>query len=87
MNSVGEHTSMSPVQKIYEATHGICKVCGTHWLEAVIGSGGGSAVITQSEDGWPHVHCAGETLLPKRTPVPENEGKAPASVLASSMYV
>jgi hypothetical protein len=60
---------MFPVQKIYEATHGICKACGTHWLEAVIGSGGGSVVI-QSEDAWPHVHGADEALLPKGSPVP-----------------
>ena len=33
INNSGEHISASPVPKIYEATHGMCKVCGASWLE------------------------------------------------------
>jgi len=40
INSVGERTSLLPVPKIYEATHGMCQVCGMIWLEAVEGTDG-----------------------------------------------
>jgi hypothetical protein len=33
MDSIGEPTSLLPVPKIYEASHGICRVCGDSWLE------------------------------------------------------
>ena len=38
--------------KIYEASHGMCRVCGASWLEAVggINSNGGAAVAVQPED-------------------------------------
>src|SRR2546425_4089385 len=52
-------TLFRSLPKIYEATHGICKVCGILWLEAVGGSNGnaGAMVISQSEDGRLHIEC------------------------------
>ena len=38
MNNEGERTSMLPVPKIYEATHGMCQVCGGLWLEQALGN-------------------------------------------------
>lgn len=74
INSVGERTSLLPVPKIYEATHGICQVCGTLWLEAVGGLNGGTIVITKTEDGQQHIQCVGEVMLPAiaHSPLPEN---------------
>lgn len=36
MDSIGEPISSIPVPKMYEASHGICRVCGNLWLEAVL---------------------------------------------------
>ncbi len=36
INTVGERVSLSPLPKIYEATHGICGICGIQWMEQVI---------------------------------------------------
>ncbi len=35
-DAFGEPTSALPVPKIYEASHGMCRVCATLWLEKVI---------------------------------------------------
>ena len=37
MNSAGEHLSPQPLPKLYDATHGICGVCGTRWMEQATG--------------------------------------------------
>ena len=52
INSIGERTSVLPMPKIYEASHGMCRVCGASWLEAVGGfnSNGSAAVAAQPED-------------------------------------
>jgi hypothetical protein len=36
MNSIGERLSSSPRPKLYEASHGICSVCGIIWLSQAI---------------------------------------------------
>lgn len=36
INSIGERLSSSPLPKLYEASHGICSVCGTVWLAQAI---------------------------------------------------
>ena len=36
INSIGERLSSSPLPKLYEASHGICSVCGTVWLEQAV---------------------------------------------------
>ena len=37
MNSAGEHLSPAPLPKLYDATHGICGVCGMRWMEQAMG--------------------------------------------------
>lgn len=79
INSIGERTSVLPMPKIYEASHGMCRVCGASWLEAVgdFNSNGGSAVSSQTEDEFQHIQCIGETMFPAipSSPLPENEGQ------------
>ena len=36
INGVGERISPTPLPKLYEASHGICGVCGTLWMEQVM---------------------------------------------------
>ncbi len=36
MDHQGEWLSLQPVQKIYEATHGMCRSCGMLWLEQAL---------------------------------------------------
>ncbi len=38
MNNAGEHLSPGPLPKLYDATHGICAVCGKRWMEQATGS-------------------------------------------------
>ena len=38
IDGAGERISPSPLPKLYEATHGMCGVCGTLWMEQVLGS-------------------------------------------------
>jgi hypothetical protein len=35
INHVGERLSTQPLPKLYEATHGMCSVCGALWMEQV----------------------------------------------------
>jgi hypothetical protein len=32
MNNLGERISLQPVPKLYEASHGMCLICGMYWL-------------------------------------------------------
>ncbi len=34
----GKRLSTQPLPKLYEASHGMCSVCGTLWMEQVLGS-------------------------------------------------
>ena len=36
MDNRGERISLHPVPKLYEATHGMCRICGSYWLEQAI---------------------------------------------------
>jgi hypothetical protein len=36
INTWGERVSLSPLPKLYEATHGICGICGIQWMEQVL---------------------------------------------------
>ncbi len=38
MNNAGEHILPAPLPKLYDATHGICGVCGMRWIEQATGS-------------------------------------------------
>lgn len=35
IDGAGEHISLLPVPKCYEATHGMCINCGTKWMQQV----------------------------------------------------
>ena len=35
IDSEGERLSLQPVPKLYEASHGICGVCGVQWMEQI----------------------------------------------------
>jgi len=50
INSIGERLSSSPLPKLYEASHGICSICGTVWLEqAAEASNISSSICTTME--------------------------------------
>ena len=36
IDDAGERISLSPLPKLYEASHGICEVCGSLWMEQVL---------------------------------------------------
>lgn len=50
IDGVGKCTSLLPLPKIYEATHGMCQVCGLAWLEAVGDCHSVAMIGTQFED-------------------------------------
>ncbi|MBA2681831.1 MAG: hypothetical protein H0U76_25975 [Ktedonobacteraceae bacterium] len=51
-NHLGEQLSATPMPKLYEATHGMCQVCGVLWLEQASGLGAGSDGIALLESLW-----------------------------------
>lgn len=63
INNMGEHMSALPVPKMYEASHGMCRVCGERWLATTEGFYGGPLVITRSENGRHYVQCVEENVL------------------------
>lgn len=36
IDSAGERVSQRPLPKLYQATHGMCCVCGTLWMEQAL---------------------------------------------------
>ncbi|GCE26704.1 hypothetical protein KDA_21880 [Dictyobacter alpinus] len=46
----GERLSPLPLPKLYEASHGICGVCGMQWLEQVIESEGSQDTLKGHDD-------------------------------------
>jgi hypothetical protein len=50
IDSAGERVSQRPLPKLYEATHGMCCVCGTLWMEQATGPvGAASSVVALTE--------------------------------------
>ncbi|MDQ2715076.1 MAG: hypothetical protein M3Z08_09230 [Chloroflexota bacterium] len=47
-NHLGEQLSATPMPKLYEATHGMCQVCGVLWLEQTLGAGADSMSLLES---------------------------------------
>jgi hypothetical protein len=37
IDSRGERVSQLPLPKLYEASHGMCDVCGAQWLQQMLG--------------------------------------------------
>jgi len=76
----GERLSSSPLPKLYEASHGICSVCGTMWIARAIDNGtgqgaertGASPVSTDTEYKESRVvsqseyeeQCMSQTVIP-----------------------
>ncbi len=36
IDAAGERISTAPLPKLYEATHGMCSICGALWIEQVL---------------------------------------------------
>ena len=49
IDCAGERLSPSPLPKLYEASHGICSVCGTVWIARAIENQPGQDPINQPE--------------------------------------
>lgn len=47
-NHLGEQLSATPMPKLYEATHGMCQVCGVLWLEQASGAGANGMSLLES---------------------------------------
>ena len=49
IDCTGERLSLSPLPKLYEASHGICSICGTLWMARAMESRIGQASVSQPE--------------------------------------
>lgn len=49
IDSSGERLSSSPLPKLYEASHGICSVCGKKWIARAIENHTGQGPASQPE--------------------------------------
>ncbi|GCF07223.1 hypothetical protein [Dictyobacter arantiisoli] len=49
INGVGERVSLQPLPKLYEASHGICGICGIQWMEQVIEAEGPLGTLRRQE--------------------------------------
>ncbi len=47
MNGTGERVSLLPQPKLYEASHGMCSICGTQWMEQVL-----QEIASQERTRW-----------------------------------
>ncbi len=66
MNNVGEHLSPAPLPKIYEATHGICGICGVRWMEQALGIQDADETFFQL--GTQRIDNASPPLTEQKTP-------------------
>ena len=64
MNNAGEHLSPAPLPKIYEATHGICGVCGVRWMEQAMGTQDAGEILFQLQTQ----NSASPPLTEQKTP-------------------
>jgi hypothetical protein len=55
INCSGERLSASPLPKLYEASHGICGVCGVMWIARAIDNHAGQGSASQPEYKEPRV--------------------------------
>ena len=68
INNVGERLSPTPLPKLYEASHGICSVCGTQWMEQAIVQERAKALTGRKEAGE---HTIQSPHLPQRACTPD----------------
>jgi hypothetical protein len=50
IDGTGERISPSPLPKLYEASHGICSVCGTKWMANYTGQGSATQLEHKKEE-------------------------------------
>jgi hypothetical protein len=50
INNVGERLSLQPVPKSYDATHGMCRICGAVWLGKAVNAEQLQALFAQCEE-------------------------------------
>jgi hypothetical protein len=54
INNAGERLSPLPLPKLYEASHGICGICGVQWMEQVIEAEKPMGVLRRQEVDGTH---------------------------------
>ncbi|GHO86662.1 hypothetical protein [Dictyobacter formicarum] len=82
INSAGERLSPLPLPKLYEASHGICGICGMQWMEQVIEAEGPLGALQRHEvevtsGGYPDVEkheSITQMVLQLQEPAPELNG-------------
>ncbi|GLV58318.1 hypothetical protein KDH_51510 [Dictyobacter sp. S3.2.2.5] len=81
INSAGERLSPLPLPKLYEASHGICGICGMQWMEQVIEADGPLGSLQRQEvdvtGGYPDVarhEPIVQLVLQLQEPAPELDG-------------
>ncbi len=50
INGAGERVSPSPLPKLYEASHGICEVCGMSWIAQATEAERTQGPVNRNED-------------------------------------
>ena len=49
IDNTGERLSLAPQPKLYDASHGICDICGTHWMEQFLASAEAQKIIYERD--------------------------------------
>ncbi len=49
IDNMGERLSSAPQPKLYDASHGICAICGTHWMEQFLASPEKQGILYEKE--------------------------------------
>ena len=60
IDSRGERVSQLPLPKLYEASHGMCDVCGMQWLQQMLASSGTQNISAEIPN---HTNKSGEYSL------------------------
>jgi hypothetical protein len=60
IDNAGERLSPLPQPKLYEASHGICGICGVQWMEQVIEAEKSAEALT-----WQEVQAANGSGYPE----------------------
>lgn len=78
INSMGERISSSPLPKLYEASHGICSVCGTVWLTQATGTSNiENSIYTKGETSHKVSMLGGKSGIDRK----EQEGSVTQCIL------
>lgn len=99
INNAGERLSLSPLPKMYNASHGICDICGSQWIEQALEGQEALDVLARPENdpvrennpqsmetkGTLRILVTLQQGIPgDAVPWPEREGSSPFSCLFSS---